>query len=169
MKIDSKDIITNILDELNSIIFNTGNQFKTYFKSLSSSNSAVENDKEEKFRQSLFRYISTKSPTINHAGNDYEVELIDPIKKTIATKDGRTIPFQSFGTGKSQSASLLNRINSLDPSKKNIVLFDEIAHMDDESLKPIKTRLKELYEEGTLFVGILVQKGSKVKIESLLT
>ena len=164
-----RESIETLLNELNSIIFNTGNQFKAYFKSITSSKSAVENDTEEKFRKSLFRYISTKTPTINHAGNDYEVELIDPIKKTIATKDGRTIPFQSFGTGKSQSASLLNRINSLDPSKKNIVLFDEIAHMDDESLKPIKTRLKELYEEGTLFVGILVQKGSKVKIESLLT
>jgi len=164
-----KDIITNILDELNSIIFNTGNQFKTYFKSLSSSNSAVENDKEEKFRQSLFRYISTKTPTINHAGNDYEVELIDPIKKTITTKDGRTIDFQSFGTGRSQSASLLNRINSLDPKKKNIVLFDEIAHMDNKSLQPIKDRLKELYENGTIFIAILVQKADEIKVQSLLT
>jgi len=163
-----KDIITDLSDELNSVIFNTGNQFKTYFKNITSSKSDVENESEEKFRQSLFRYISTKTPTINHAGKDYEVELIDPIKKTIKTKDDRIIDFQSFGTGRSQSASLLNKINSLDPSKKNIVLFDEIAHMDNQSLQPIKDRLKELYENGTIFIAILVQKADEIKVSPLL-
>jgi len=49
-----------------------------------------------------------------------------------------------------------------------IAFFDEVAMMDDHSLKPIYKKLINLYKKKHLLCGIVVQKSNKVNVKSLI-
>jgi len=72
-----------------------------------------------------------------------------------------------MGTGQSQSAYILSLLNVKDDPRKIIALFDEIAMMDDNSLRPVYSKMRELYKAKKLLLGILVQKGNEIKVEAL--
>lgn len=71
-----------------------------------------------------------------------------------------------MGTGQSQSAYLMSKLNS-NTNKKLVALFDEIAMMDTNSLKPIYERIKRMYYDNKLLTAIVVQKGDELVIKSL--
>jgi len=105
----------------------------------------------------IFSYLGAVLGTINYGSNTYEVRCIDLIKEKIITQDGKTILFTDMGTGQSQSAYLMSLLNNSD-DRKIIALFDEIAMMDKSSLEPIYGKMKELYDQNKLLIGIVVQK-----------
>jgi exonuclease SbcC len=94
--------------------------------------------------------------------------MVDLITGKIISEDNEMIYLNDMGTGQTQSAyisSLLN-VDATD-SRKIVAMFDEIAMMDDTSLEPILARMKQLYEEKRLILGILVQRSNKFNLISI--
>lgn len=115
----------------------------------------------------IFSYLGTVLGTVHHLDKTYEVKCIDLVKEKIITKDGKTIMFTDMGTGQSQSAYLMSLLNNSD-DRKIIALFDEIAMMDKSSLEPIYGKIRELYKQNKLLLGIVVQKSDqKVNVTAI--
>jgi len=79
------------------------------------------------------------------------------------------IKFIDFGTGESQATYLKSLLEtSRNDQRKLIVFFDEVGMIDDIRLNQVIESLKKLYDEKKLLLGIIVQKGQKVEISSLI-
>jgi len=109
--------------------------------------------------------LAKKIDYIRHLNEDYKVTYIDLIEEAIITEAGKKIRFADMGTGQSQSAYLKGKLNTSD-NRKIIALFDEVAMMDSTSLKPIYDKFKDLYKEGSMVAGIVVQRADKVNVMS---
>ena len=136
------------------------NQFSGYISAIISGKvHSYENIAEEQknYYKFVFSYLGTVLGTVHHLDKTYEVRCIDLIKEKIITHDGKTIMFTDMGTGQSQSAYIMSLLNKSD-DRKIIALFDEIAMMDNNSLDPIYKKMKVLYEQNKLLLGIVVQK-----------
>lgn len=105
----------------------------------------------------ISEYLGKVVKNIRHGEKEYEIDKVDLVKEIFYTKSGNEIYFSDMGTGQSQSAYLLSQLSSAaTDSRKMIVLFDEVAMMDEDSLRPIYKKMNQLYEEGKLLVGITV-------------
>ena len=118
------------------------------------------NEEQKNYYKFIFSYLGTVLGTVHHLDKTYEVKCIDLVKEKIITEDGKTIMFTDMGTGQSQSAYLMSLLNNSD-DRKIIALFDEIAMMDKSSLEPIYGKIRELYEQNKLLLGIVVQKSDQ--------
>jgi len=120
-----------------------------------------------RYYQEVSRYLAHKIGSFRHVNTTYKAETVDLISGVITTDDNITIHLADMGTGQSQSAYLLGLLNVQNDTRKIIALFDEIAMMDDRSLEPIYNRMRELYKNKKLLLGIMVQKGNNIKIRPL--
>lgn len=118
------------------------------------------------YADKIGKYLGKKIREIRHIDGVYKVRSIDIVGKKVKTRGGKIIHFTDLGTGQGQAAYLTTLL-SMSENKKIIALFDEVAMMDEATLEPIKDKLKNLYEEKKLLLGIIVQKGNEVKVESL--
>lgn len=125
------------------------------------------NKQEEKYYSQVFKYLAYKIGEFRHIEKIYKAQKVDLIKGIIVTEDNLIIHLSDMGTGQSQSAYLLGLLNVKDDNRKIIALFDEIAMMDETSLKPVYDKLRELYKSNRLLLGIVVQKGEEVLVKSL--
>ncbi|MGC9777786.1 MAG: AAA family ATPase [Candidatus Heimdallarchaeota archaeon] len=121
---------------------------------------------KEKYLAQVSTYLGRRIGYVKYIDKDYTVNSIDMIKEIIITDEGKKIRFVDMGTGQSQSAYLMGKLNTQD-NKKIIALFDEVAMMDKKSLKPVFDRLNELYDSGKLLLGIVVQMGQEMKLRDL--
>ena len=138
-------------------------QFNSYISSIIKGNVHSYKDiteEQKEYYKHIFSYLGTVLGTVHHLDKTYEVRCIDLIKEKIITEDGKTIMFTDMGTGQSQSAYLMSLLNNSD-DRKIIALFDEIAMMDQSSLEPIYGKIRELYEQNKLLLGIVVQKSDQ--------
>lgn len=87
-----------------------------------------------------------------------DIEYIDylPVTPVFITNSGMRISFSDFSGGQQSSNYLKAKLNSND-NRKYIVLFDEVANMDNESINNVVQRLKELEREKKLVLAIMVQ------------
>jgi len=122
---------------------------------------------EKKYYEAVFEFLAAKVSYIRHINVDYKVIKIDLIKKEIITDTGKIIKLTDLGTGQSQAAYLMGLLNTND-NRIIIAFFDEVAMMDDHSLKPIYKKLINLYKKKHLLCGIVVQKSNKVNVKSLI-
>jgi DNA repair protein SbcC/Rad50 len=122
---------------------------------------------DKRYSNAVGEYLAKKIGTLRHISNVYEVRNIDVISKVITTDTGTVIHFSDLGTGQGQAA-YLDTLLSMSANKKIIALFDEIAMMDDVTLKPIKEKLKRLYDEKKLLMAVIVQKGEQVEVEPII-
>lgn len=122
---------------------------------------------QQKYYNLVFNYLANRIPEFKHDDKFYTVESIDYINDKVITKEGKIINFSDLGTGHAQSNYIMGLLNTPDP-KKLIVLLDEIATMDSNSLSPIVNKMKELYNQGKLLIGIIVQKSDVLNVEELL-
>jgi exonuclease SbcC len=140
--------------------------FDTNIKDIIDEKAEHSEDKDrERYYKAIFTYLAKKIDYIRHLNEDYKVTYIDLIDETIITEAGKNIRFADMGTGQSQSAYLKGKLNTAD-NRKIIALFDEVAMMDSTSLKPIYDKFKDLYTEGSMVVGIVVQRADKVNVMS---
>ena len=119
-----------------------------------------------KYLAQVSTYLGRRIGYIRYGDQEYTVTSIDMVKKTIITEEGKKIRFADMGTGQSQSAYLLGKLNTSD-NRKIIALFDEVAMMDKKSIQPIFDKLKELYNNGKLLLGIVVQMGQEMSWRDL--
>ena len=95
---------------------------------------------------------------IIYQDNTVEIDYIDYSNKTpyFVTPDNKRIAFSDFSGGQGSSNYLKAKLN-INEERKFIVLIDEIANMDDQSLKIVIDRLKELDDNNKLLLAILVE------------
>ena len=124
-------------------------------------------DDEKKYIELVGKFLAAKMHTLKHIDKEYEISNINMLEKRIYTTTNKEIFFADLGTGQSQAAFLTAKL-AMNDKKKIIALFDEVAMMDENSLKPVKEKIIDLYMRKKLFMAIIVQKNDVVKVESLL-
>jgi len=129
-------------------------------------NLEAKNELEEEYSEFIFEYLGKKLGTIRHIDESYNVKYVDIVNEEMITYEGKKIRFSDMGTGQSQSAYLMGKLNSLD-NRKAIALIDEVAMMDTKSIAPILNKIKNLYIEGKLIAGIIVQRSDNMVIEEI--
>ena len=122
-----------------------------------------ENEALSRYADQVAIYLAKVIKTVQHINKQYNLEKVDLINEEFITSDGKRINFLDFGTGQSQSAYLLGQLRK-SHTKKLLVLFDEIAQMDNKSLIPIYKEIVSLYKTGKLILGLLVQTGEDFKV-----
>ena len=133
---------------------------------IDSNHSKVGLDKDERYFLEVSKYLGNRIGTFRHIDQEYKADIVDLISGKIITENGDIIRLIDMGTGQSQSAYLMGLLNTKDDNRKIIALFDEVAMMDSISLEPIYQKFNDLYDEGRLLVGIMVQKADDMKIIS---
>lgn len=123
---------------------------------------------ELRYYDEVSKYLAHRIGAFRHIDKIYKAKVVDLISGKILTDSEEIIYIGDMGTGQSQSAYILSLLNVKDDNRKIIALFDEIAMMDDASLKPIYSRLRELYESNKLLVGILVQRSNEPTVKELV-
>ncbi|MFX0203111.1 MAG: hypothetical protein ACFFCW_43965, partial [Candidatus Hodarchaeota archaeon] len=126
------------------------------------------NKEELRYYDEVSKYLAHRIGSFRHIDKIYRAKVVDLISEKILTESDEIIYLTDMGTGQSQSAYILSLLNVKDDDRKIIALFDEIAMMDDESLKPIYARLRELYESDQLLLGILVQRSNDLVVKDLV-
>lgn len=124
-------------------------------------------DDEKLYIDQLGKFLASKIHVLKHIDNEYVVKNIRILEEKIITDSEKEIFFSDLGSGQGQAAFLTAKL-ALNDNKKIIALFDEVAMIDEQNLKPVKDKLRELYNEKRLFMAIIVQKNDTVKVESLL-
>jgi DNA repair protein SbcC/Rad50 len=115
-------------------------------------------DQEELYFEEIQKFLASKIGSIRHINSSYKLKKVDVISKEISTTSGKKIKFTDLGTGQSQGAYIEGLLNSND-NKRIIALFDEVAMMDSNTLKPIFKKLQKMYDSNKLIAAIIVQKG----------
>jgi exonuclease SbcC len=164
----------NNLDSFYSIILRLEsrflNQYDNYIDQVINLKSGMLgnlSDDEKKYIELVGKYLAKKMHVIRYIDREYEIVNINMLEKKILTTTNKEIFFADLGTGQSQAAFLTTKL-AMDERRKIIALFDEVAMMDERSLKPVKDKIKDLYLQWKFFMAIIVQKGEEVKVESLI-
>lgn len=124
------------------------------------------NDSQKTYYKHVGDYLGKMLTPFTHIDEEYVVVSVDFIKGNIHTQKGKIIKLNELGTGQSQSNFLKTILKNVG-EKKLILLIDEIAMMDKKSLTPIYNKLGELFRNGSLIAGIVVQKADSVNIYSI--
>lgn len=122
---------------------------------------------KRKHYEEISRYLAHRIGVFPHIDRKYKATTVDLVSGIITTEDGTIIRVKDIGTGQSQSAYIMSLLNVPDDGRKIIALFDEIAMMDEKSLEPVCQRMKQLYEDKRLLVGIVVQKSEQFRLKEL--
>ena len=110
------------------------------------------------------KYLAEEMKSITHIGEKLELEEVDLLHSRFISKDGKIIHFEVMGTGESQLAYIISKLNYND--KKLVAMFDEVSTMTQETMRPIIDKMEELKRENKLLVGLLVFPSSEVKIRN---
>lgn len=169
---DSLVFINNLFDKtqkLSRLVLNDFNECLSNVRDLQSNPEARGRLSSEKKRyyDKIAQFLGAKIHEIRHVDKEYVIDKIDWLDKTIHTTTGHVIHLDSLGTGQGQSAYLKGLLNSIH-GKKVIALIDEVAMMDSTSIKPIYDKLRELYYNNKLLLGVVVQRADNLKVTSLM-
>ncbi len=115
----------------------------------------------------VFEFLALKIGIILHIHRIFKPVKIDLIEGTIFTVEGNEIKIKDMGTGQGQSAYLTGLLSS-DDRRKIIALFDEVAMMDSKSLQQVHNKMKELYKNGKLLLGVIVQKADALQVSPIV-
>jgi len=160
------DLEDNLLVAAQTLEQKLRRDFFNYINELLKDKGKLSKDKKkEKYYDAIFKYLAKRISFVRHLSEEYKVKYIDVINETIITEGKKKIRFADMGTGQSQSAYLLGKLNTSD-DRKIIAFFDEVAMMDSSSLEPIYKKLRTLNQQNRLLAGIIVQRGDKVKVIS---
>jgi len=162
------DFLNNLSEitlKLSGIILS---DFSNYLERIREKKKNTENELYQKYAKQVSKYLAKKVGTIKYDEIDLSIESINLVNGEISVKDGRIIRLNDLGVGHSQAAYLKGVLNSSD-NKKIIALIDETAMMDNETLETIIEKLRELYKEGKLLLGLIVRLDNESeKVESLV-
>jgi len=165
------DVIGDLLRKTDAISQKILSNYTLNLKKLMTKKIKVEQElkKEElRYYDEVSKYLAHRIGFFRHIDKIYRAKVVDLISRKIITESEEIIYIGDFGTGEGQSAYILSLLNIKDDNRKIIALFDEIAMMDDKSLKPIYSRLRELYESDQLLLGIMVQRSNDLTVKELI-
>ena len=119
-----------------------------------------------KIHSAISSYMAQTLKSIMYNKETYQVTSLDFLSGKVETKEGKTIRLADLGTGQGQGLYINGLLKSSD-SRKIILLLDEVAMMDPNTLQSIFNTINELYKEGKLIAAIVVQMGLKLKCRSI--
>ena len=152
------DELLEITRDLNFLI---SNKYNGYINDLLNRKAKHSKDEEkERYYNSIFTYLAKKLKKLRHVDKEYDLKSVDLIDRVFISTKNDIIPFSRISTGQSQTTYLQTKLNLAD-DRVIIAMFDEVAMMDITSLKPIYSKFNELYNNGNLLAGIVVQKNDK--------
>jgi len=128
---------------------------------------------QEKYYENVYKYIGNRINYILYQDEELKVIKIDLLNKVITVKKKgkekeKELTFDDISTGQSQSIYFRNKLNVPKSDKRIIIaLFDEMAMMDKRSMQPILEKIRSLYKEKRLLIGILVKFNEKINVEGL--
>jgi len=122
---------------------------------------------QKQYYDQVSHFLGRKVEVLRHVDNEYEVDRIDLINDRVHTKTGKKIKLSDLGTGQSQSAYIKGLLNQRD-DRKIIALIDEVAMMDSRSLQPIYKILHKLHREGSLLLGVVVQRADEMAVGPIM-
>jgi len=168
-KIKTIEEIMNYLEYLERKFRHTFNKALTNYKNKTQlpnkSNFPEEYENTRIYYDGVSKYLGAKLGTIRHIDGEYNVKKVNLVSGNVTTESGKKIRLRAMGTGQTQSTYLQSKLKTDYGGRKLIVMFDEVGMMDDNSMEPIKDLIRKLKIEGTLLVGLVVQRlDSGVKI-----
>ncbi|MEM3572851.1 MAG: AAA family ATPase [Nitrososphaeria archaeon] len=111
----------------------------------------------EKFIKAVGEYLGNQFEPVAYDYRFHEIKFFDIERDTFITREDRQIPINKLSQGQSKIATLTGVFKKMDPTRKKIVLIDEIAELDPENLQIVKKTLSEEYKKGSLILAILVR------------
>jgi DNA repair protein SbcC/Rad50 len=138
------------------------NEYSSYLEDIKKG-IETNNPKEEqkKYTEEIFIYLGRRLGTIAlHTGENVLIKKVNLFTGTLESSDGGLYRLRDMGTGQGQAAYLKGLL-STDDDRLIIAMFDEVGLMDEDTLMQIKSKLKELYDENRLLLGLIVQKKEK--------
>lgn len=124
-------------------------------------------DEEKEYRLQVAKFLAEKVRYIKHIDKNYLVKKIDVMEEKILTDKDKIIRFKDIGTGQSQAAYLMGLLSMTD-HRKIIALFDEVAMMDSNTMKPIFDKLIDLYRNKQLLLAVIIQRAEEFKVKKLV-
>lgn len=122
------------------------------------------------YNEEISHYFAKNIPEFPYINEFIKPIKVDFLNKVIILDNERKIDMKDISTGQSMSMyiqALLNRPQ--DDKRKIIVIFDEVATMDSNSLKPIQTILKKHIEQNKVILSIFAKAvDGELKITELI-
>ena len=113
---------------------------------------------ENKYNEEISLYFAKKIPEFPYINEFIQPKKIDFLNKEIILDNERRIDMKDISTGQSMSMyiqAVLNRPH--DDKRKMVVIFDEGATMDSNSLKPIKNILKKNIDDNKVLFAVFAK------------
>ena len=162
------EALSIMFDKANALDAKLRNNFSIYIEEIIRKQIPLKvKDEQKKYNEAVFDYLGMRLGKFFHIASEYVASKVDLSKGVIHTKQGKIIHLTDMGTGHGQSAYLRGLLNTSD-KRVIIAMFDEVAMMDTNALEPIYDKFRELYKNGKLLLGVVVQRGDKVNIVSKL-
>jgi energy-coupling factor transporter ATP-binding protein EcfA2 len=111
----------------------------------------------QKFVTAIGEYLGNQFEPVAYDYRFHNIKFFDIEKSTFMTSEDRQIPIDKLSQGQSKITTLTGSFKKMDPSKKKIVLIDEIADLDPENLQNVKNTLNQKLAEGSLLLAVLVR------------
>lgn len=116
----------------------------------------------QKFVRAVGEYLGSQFEPIPFDYKIHNVKFFDIERNVFITTDDRQIHIDNLSQGQSKITSLTGSFRKMDPSKKKIVLIDEISELDPQNLEDVKNTLKSKLDEGSLLLAVLVRPSSEM-------
>jgi exonuclease SbcC len=113
---------------------------------------------ETEYNEAISKYFACKIPEFPYIDEFVKPERIDFLNKSILLEDERKIDMKDISTGQSMSMyiqAVLNRPK--DDNRKMIVIFDEGATMDSNSLRPIQKILEKQIDNNQILFAVFAK------------
>lgn len=167
LKIENSKINSNYSKHKNTIQM-FSNKLSYFIKWLNQNNALIKDngelnttnfDSNRIYMKLIGEFVaSLMGNKILYQNNTINISYIDysTLTPCFITEDNKRIAFSDFSGGQGSSNYLKAKLNTND-DRKQIVLIDEIANMDNKSLNEVIERLKVLEKKNKLLLAILVE------------
>lgn len=118
----------------------------------------LSSENEIQYNEAISSHFANKIPEFPYIDEFLKPIKIDFLKKTILLEGGREIDMKDISTGQSMSMyiqAILNRPE--DDKRRMIVIFDEGATMDSNSLKPIQKILEKQIDQNKILLAVFAK------------
>jgi hypothetical protein len=111
----------------------------------------------QKFVKAVGEFLGNQFEPVAFNYKLHDIKFFDIENNTFITGEERAIPIDDLSRGQSKVATLRKIFKEMDPSRKKIILIDEIADLDPENLQFVKSTLKAKLSEGSVLLAVLVR------------
>jgi chromosome segregation ATPase len=110
-----------------------------------------------KFVKAVGEFLGAQFEPVDYNYRLHEVKFFDIERNVFITKEDRQIPIDELSQGQSKISVLRKVFKEMNPTKRKIVLIDEIADLDAANMQFVRDTLKSKLDEGSLLLAVLVR------------